>query len=116
MRNSLGEQRGSSRTPVCLSGVINCARPGYSEILALVRDVSESGVFFYANFNPERGAPEIGSEVELSFSLPVEDKRSEVFCRGNVVRLVTYPAGAATGVALQLTQQQIQPRILETIS
>jgi pyridoxine/pyridoxamine 5'-phosphate oxidase len=116
MRKSLGEQRTEPRTPVCLSGVVNCSRPGYREVLALVRDVSSSGLFFYANFSPERGTPEIGSEVELTFSYPTEDKRAEVLCRGTVVRIVTYPTGAATGVALQLIEQKTLPRTLEYIS
>jgi hypothetical protein len=64
---------------------------------ALLRDISESGVFFYCKFEPS-----IGSNVSVRFNVINEGETSRMLVRGNVVRVVRYP-GAATGVAIAVS-------------
>lgn len=116
MRRTLREQRESPRQRVCISGVISCSQPQCRDVIALVRDVSSDGAFFYANFPVHQGAPEIGAAVELCYTSADHEKHLEMICRGQVVRIVKYPAGAATGVAMRLVEQQAVPRLLEKIS
>jgi pyridoxine/pyridoxamine 5'-phosphate oxidase len=99
------EQRDSARTPVCLSATASLPGTPHRELVALIRDVSESGVMFYVNF-PANAAPEIGTEIGLKFGLPIQERPMKVRWSGRVVRLVRYPTGAATGVALRLDPQQ----------
>jgi hypothetical protein len=95
MNRSLADQRRSPRTPVCVSAIISTV-PDAFEQPALLRDISDSGLFFYCKFEPE-----MGSEVTVRFNLIEEGEKSRMLLRGNVVRIVRYP-GAATGVAIAL--------------
>jgi PilZ domain len=112
MQNLHHEQRGTQRKSVCLSARVTCAEPQHEDKIGLIRDVSDSGIFFYANFMPE-----VGAEITLSFSIPPSDENSpeeaatgEVTCRGRVVRLVKFSPGAATGIALRLEERDMMYR------
>jgi len=109
MGRGMVEQRSSVRTPVCLSGTISWR--GQGEKVALVRDVSDSGAFLYSNFSDNAPPPDLGQELTLSFSMVKNDRRVEMLCRGRVVRLVDFPTGAATGIALQLNRCEAMPRM-----
>lgn len=109
MQNLHHEQRGTHRRSVCLSARVSCAASQHQDKIGLIRDVSDSGIFFYANF-----APEVGAKVTLSFSIPPSDENSpeeaatgEVTCRGHVVRIVKFSPGAATGIALRLDENEM---------
>jgi hypothetical protein len=95
MNRSLADQRRSPRTPVCVSAIISTV-PDDFEQPALLRDISESGLFFYCKFEPQ-----LGSEVTVRFNLLEEGEKSRMLVRGNVIRIVRYP-GAATGVAIAI--------------
>src|SRR4051812_21073134 len=100
MGQGMVEQRAAVRTPVCLSGTISWQ--GVQEKVALVRDISDRGAFLYSNFTESAAVPDLGQELTLSFSMPKDDRKVEMRCRGRVIRLVSFPTGAATGIALQL--------------
>ena len=66
--------------------------------VGVIRDISEGGIFFYSDFKPS-----IGTRVRLSFVSPIENTRQH--CEGIVVRVEHSRAGAAPGIALQLTDK-----------
>ena len=88
------------RVNVC--GEVLCPEPACPKHLALVRDVSASGVFLYCNLDPP-----IGTDLTVTFTMPGAEGYVEVFCRGKVVGRELYPAGAATGIAAKLYRQEI---------
>jgi hypothetical protein len=101
------EQRASMRVHVCLSATAAFPGKKRTELPALVRDVSSEGVMFYSNFPHSVAPPAEGSDVTLRFFMPIDDRHVRVRWVGKVVRLVRYPAGAATGIALRLHTQEM---------
>lgn len=101
------DQRASVRMHFCLSATAVFPGKKRVELPALVRDLSNEGVLFYTNFPADLNPPIEGSQVSLRFIMPVDDRQVRVRWVGEVVRLVRYPAGAATGIALRLHTQQI---------
>jgi hypothetical protein len=99
------EQRESVRVHCCLSATATIKGHSRLELVALVRDISNKGLMFYANFPNSAKRPRIGSEVSLRFALPIDQRNVPTQCTGKVVRLVKYPAGAATGIALRLNRK-----------
>jgi hypothetical protein len=97
MSRTMQDQRLAPRTPVCLSAIVSAPDDGFEQA-ALLRDMSDSGLFFYCKFDPQ-----IGSEVSVRFNLVDEGEPSRMLLRGKVVRVVKYP-GAATGVAISVHQ------------
>ena len=110
MQNQHHEQRDTERRPLCVAAKVSAPQPEAPEKVGLIRDVSRSGIFFYSNF-----APEIGSRLTVSFTVPPSDAKSdttlppgEITCRGKVVRVVKGNAGAATGIGLRLEEQDME--------
>jgi PilZ domain len=99
MNHSMEDQRRAPRTPVCMSAIVSTV-PDTFEQPALVRDMSESGLFFYCKFEPA-----LGSEISVRFNTVEEGETERVLVRGNVVRIVRYP-GAATGVGIVLAKDR----------
>lgn len=91
-------RREKSRTLLILPVSIGL---GYTEHIALIRDVSASGMFLYSDFT----AP-IGAEIELKVTPPVPTKASSVTYRAIVVRLTSGVSGAAVGIGLSLVGTQ----------
>lgn len=71
---------------------------GIHEVSGVTRDVSPAGAFFYCEI-----APEVGSEIELVFSLPAElvKDSAHVLCRGRVVRVESPGNDRRVGVAVE---------------
>lgn len=61
--------------------------------LALVRDISRGGLFFYSNFEPA-----VGDNIEVVSSRGSRCSR----IRGAVVRVEPHAPGAAVGIAIRL--------------
>ena len=97
MRQSMEDQRRAPRTPVCLSAIVASLEPDGFEQPALLRDISDSGLFFYCKLEPT-----LGTEVSVRFNQTDAGEPERVLLRGSVVRIVRYP-GAATGIAIRLT-------------
>ncbi len=98
------EQRVNMRRKVNVCGEVVCPEPGCPKHLALIRDVSASGIFLYCNL-----APPVGTELSVAFTMPGAEGYVEVLCQGRVVRREAHPAGAATGIAARLYKQEILP-------
>jgi PilZ domain-containing protein len=97
MNHAMEDQRRSPRTPVCMSAIVSTMPDSFDQP-ALVRDMSQSGLFFYCKFEPT-----LGSEVAVRFNTVEEGETERILLRGNVVRIVRYP-GAATGVGIVLSE------------
>lgn len=102
MRQTHSEERVGTRVSLHLHGAV---RPGAAEPeqLALVRDISFHGAFFYSNFKPAIDCP-----VELSLSFPIGGKDVKVLCEGKVVR-VEESASNAYGIAVKLHRCDFVP-------
>ncbi|HVZ60017.1 MAG TPA: PilZ domain-containing protein [Terriglobales bacterium] len=69
------------------------------------RDVSTSGIFFYADFEPTQG-----SCIELVLKFPAEVTQREdvcVLCKGKVVRIEPDAAEQRTGVAVEIESYEV---------
>lgn len=101
MSRSMRDQRRAPRTPVCLSAIVSSEGHDALEQPALLRDMSDSGLFFYCKFEPS-----LGAVVSVRFNLDSEgDDVNRMLVQGQVVRIVRYP-GAATGIAIQIVPTQ----------
>lgn len=69
------------------------------DCIALLRDISQTGMFFYCNTRPA-----IGSEVEVVIRPSFADARVVVRCRCRVVRIEVSAPGAATGVGVAIEE------------
>ncbi len=72
---------------------------GERECVGLLRDISQTGMFFYCSLRPA-----VGSEVEVVIRPSVEDSRVAVRCRCRVVRTETSVPGAAIGVGVAIQE------------
>ena len=102
MGSKEAEQRAGMRRKVNVCGEI--VVPGGAKHLALIRDVSASGIFLYSNFDAQ-----LGADLTVAFTMPGAEGYVEVLCQGRVIRREEYPAGAATGIAARLYKQEILP-------
>lgn len=82
------ERRRAQRKLMVCGGTVEQGETRYA---CLIRDVSESGLFFYAPF-----APPLGEAIQVSFC--------GVVCHGCVVRVEEKGFGAATGVGIRFTR------------
>lgn len=101
MRRALPEQRSKVRVPLHLSAGVRYG--GGAEHLALVRDISASGVFFYSDFEPH-----LETHVQIVLTVPVAGRNVQVICRGTVVRIEP-SASKAVGVAALLQWFDFSP-------
>ncbi len=65
-----------------------------------MRDISRSGVFFYADFRPE-----LGSNIQLMLTFPREvtyGDPTRAYCKGRVVRVEVHGPKDRIGVAVQI--------------
>jgi hypothetical protein len=98
MRSSLAEERQVSRVHVTLPATINCPALNCENGLAIVRDLSTAGAFFYSELDAKEGA-----RLTLQFVLSAFGKNIRMLCEGTIVRVEHFPRGAATGVAVSFT-------------
>jgi hypothetical protein len=96
MRSVLPEERRVSRVHLTIPASISCPSVDCYDRLAILRDVSTSGAFFYAELDTV-----VGSRMTLQFALAAFGKNIRLLCEGIVVRVERFPRGAATGFALQ---------------
>jgi hypothetical protein len=71
---------------------------GFSKHLAIIRDVSPTGMFLYSDFQPP-----LGAEIELKVTAPAPSYPHQLTYRATVVRLTRGVAGAAVGIGLSMT-------------
>jgi PilZ domain-containing protein len=73
-------------------------------IFGTVRDISKTGVFFYADFRPQEG-----SAIQLALTFPREVTYADpvpVRCQGRVVRVESNGSGHRIGIAVQIRSSQ----------
>jgi PilZ domain len=93
---TMGERRVARRYEVYLPLQVCTSRRGPAEFYtAQLRDVSRSGVYFHSEV-----APELGTNMELTFALPTErDRGASVLVRASAKALrVTPLAGEITPI------------------
>jgi Tfp pilus assembly protein PilZ len=79
------------------------------EFTGISRDLSDSGIFLYTE-----SVMEVGSQVELTLTLPSESAHPlSTQVRGRVVRVERTPA---TGVAVEFDKVTVVPEPLHTAS
>ena len=86
------EARGLAVLPVVV-------RAETKDIVGLLRDISQTGMFFYCNLSPE-----VGSELEVLIRPSAGDPSAVVRCRCKVVRVESSLPGAATGIAVAIQE------------
>lgn len=86
------EARGLAVLPVVV-------RAETQEVVGLLRDISQTGMFFYCNLTSE-----VGSEIEVLIRPSVADSSVVVRCRCRVVRVEPSLPGAATGIAVAIQE------------
>jgi len=69
------------------------------ENVGLLRDISQTGMFFYCSLSPS-----VGSQVEVVIRPSLADPSVAVRCRCRVVRVEPSLPGAATGVAVAIQE------------
>jgi hypothetical protein len=104
MRSALAEERQVSRVHLTLPASITCASMECFSRLAIMRDLSTTGAFFYAELDAREG-----SEITVQFVLSAFGKNIKMVCEGVVVRVDRYPRGAATGIAVAFSRCNMQP-------
>jgi len=104
MRSALPEERKVSRVHLTLPASISCASMNCLNRLAIMRDLSTTGAFFYAELDATEG-----SAISVEFALSAFGKNIRMVCDGVVVRVDRFPRGAATGIAVAFTRCNMQP-------
>lgn len=104
MRSVLEEERGVSRVHVTVPASVSCPTLNCQNRLAIMRDVSTSGAFFYAELDAFEGEP-----ISLQFVLSAFGKNIRMVCDGEIVRVERFPRGAATGIAVQFSRCNMFP-------
>jgi PilZ domain-containing protein len=98
------EQRATARSIINQPGTVLACEANGSEHVALVRDVSASGLYFYSDFRPQPGA-----RLALRFLMPVLDRKVPMQCEVEVIRVEKGENGAAVGIGARLHGQQFVP-------
>ena len=104
MRSVLPEARKVSRVLLTVPASVSCSSLNCHNRLAILRDLSTTGAFFYAELDAKEGA-----SITLQFQLSAFGKDIRLVCEATVVRVDRYPRGAATGVAVEFTHCDMLP-------
>jgi PilZ domain len=104
MRSMIDEARKVSRVHLTVPASISCPSIGCQDKLAIMRDLSTSGAFFYAEIDALEG-----SKVSLQFVLAAFGKNIQMVCDGIIVRVERFPRGAATGIAVEFDHCNMLP-------
>lgn len=90
-------RRATKRKFVRLPAWVIFYRTDHKKHVAMVRDISRLGIFFYSDFQPASG-----DEIEFVIKFPKWTKTPPIACKGTVVRVEQATPGAAVGVAASL--------------
>ena len=104
MRSALDEERKVSRVHITVPASVSCPSLECQNRLAIMRDLSTSGAFFYAELDAVEGLV-----VTLQFVLAAFGKNIRMVCEGNIVRVEHFPRGAATGIAVEFDHCNMLP-------
>ena len=104
MRSVLEEERKVSRVHLTVPASVSCPSLNCQDRLAIMRDLSTSGAFFYAELDALEGLA-----VTLQFVLAAFGKNIRMVCKGSIVRVERFPRGAATGFAVEFDHCNMFP-------
>ena len=90
------DTRCAPRVGLHLSASARVTQDGDSEHVALIRDISTGGIFFYSDF-----APKLGADIRVEFSVNIAGKRLQFELTCKAIRIVDVETGAI-GVAARL--------------
>lgn len=93
------QQRVAKRKFVRLPAWVIFYRINQQKHVALVRDMSRKGIFFYCDFRPL-----LGEDIEFVMKFPKWTNTSPIACKGTVVRVECATPGAAIGIAASLNR------------
>jgi hypothetical protein len=92
-------QRATKRKFVRLPAWVIFYRVNQQKHVALVRDMSRKGIFFYCDFRPL-----LGEDIEFVMKFPKWTNTAPIACKGTVVRVECAVPGAAIGIAASLSR------------
>lgn len=104
MRSMIDEARKVSRVHMTVPASVSCPSIGCHNKLAIMRDLSTSGAFFYAEIDAHEG-----SKISVQFVLTAFGKNIRMECDGVIVRVERFPRGAATGIAVEFDHCNMLP-------
>jgi len=104
MRSMIDEARKVSRVHMTVPASVSCPSVGCHDKLAIMRDLSTSGAFFYAEMDALEG-----SKISVQFVLAAFGKNIRMECDGVIVRVERFPRGAATGIAVEFDHCNMLP-------
>lgn len=104
MRSARKEERKASRVHLTLPASISCPAKKCKNRLAIMRDLSTAGAFFYTELDADTGAA-----ITLQFVLSGFGKSIRMICKGKIVRVEQFPRGAATGFAVEFERCDMRP-------
>ena len=104
MRSVLPEARKVSRVHLTVPASVSCPSLNFENRLAILRDLSTTGAFFYAELDAREGVT-----LTLQFVLSAFGKDIRLVCEAIIVRVDRFPRGAATGVAVEFTRCDMLP-------
>ncbi|PYX63167.1 MAG: hypothetical protein DMG74_18035 [Acidobacteria bacterium] len=93
------QQRSATRKFLRLPAWMVFYGVSFQKHVAMVRDMTRQGIFFYSDVRPQ-----LGEEMAFVMKFPKWTQSSPIACKGKVVRVEQAVPGAATGVALSLTR------------
>lgn len=99
MSSTRKEERKVSRVHLTVPVSVSCPDSECENRLAIMRDLSTAGAFFYAELDAREGAA-----ITVEFILSAFGKNIRMVCDGNIVRVERFPRGAATGVAVAFSR------------
>jgi len=98
------DRRTQRRTLLRLPAWFIAYRQGLHKHVAMVRDMTEDGIFLYSDRDFR---PTCGQEIEFVINFPKWTKTGPVACKGKVVRVEESATGGAVGVAVQLSRHWV---------
>ena len=93
------QQRSSTRKFLRLPAWMVFYGDSFQKHVAMVRDMTRQGIFFYSDVRPQ-----LGEEIAFVMKFPKWTQSSPIACKGKVVRIEQAVPGAAIGVALSLSR------------
>ena len=101
MLGKLERRRSTSRISIGRSAWITLNAPLTREDVALVKDISQKGVFFYSDLHPS-----VGDQLDFVVEFLNNSEGMRLHLRGAVVRVEQVAPGSAPGVAVSFDSQR----------
>jgi hypothetical protein len=95
-------QRGSLRVHLPVAVVVTGAGLADTGNVALLRDISSAGAFFYADLDVRPG-----DSLAIHFVVPVVGRQIRISCEGEVLRREKFDARATAGIAMQFRRYDL---------